>query len=173
MANMSRVITFLLTGLGVAVLCVATQAASRRPPGEMVYYHFNGQGFIAGQSGNGGPFVAVGERLRPVVLSGSVKIEPVGLAHGQGAIAGICYIQSSGGKLASGAGYAPCRRMQLRITSGEAGVTTVTTDEDGYFIAVLDAGMYRIGDAPLTIEVRVEVGQTTLVPLRAGKRMVD
>jgi hypothetical protein len=170
---MSRVISYILAGLGVVVLCAAALAASRRPPGDMVYYHFNGQDFIAGQPGNGGPFIAVGEKLRPVVRSGSVKIEPAGLAPGQGAIAGICYIQSSGGKLASGAGYTPCARMQLRISSAEAGVTTVTTDEDGYFVAVLDAGMYRIGDAPLTIDVRVEVGQTTLVPLRAGKRMVD
>jgi hypothetical protein len=170
---MLRFISLFLTGLGMAVLCVAAQAASRKPPGGMVYYHFNGQGFIAGQPGGAGPFVAVGKHLRPVVQSGSGKIESVGLAPGQGAIAGICYIQSSGGKLASAAGYAPCRRMQLRISGGEAGETTVITDEDGYFVAELDAGMYLIGDSPLTVEVRVEVGQTTLVPLRAGKRMVD
>lgn len=170
---MSRSFSFFLAGLGVAVLCVAVQSASRRPPGDMVFYHFNGQGFIAGQPPDGGPFVAVAKHLRPVVLSDSGNIEPVNLAPGKGAIAGICYIQSSGGKLASGAGYVPCRRMPLRIIGGAAGVTTVMTDEGGYFVAVLDAGVYHIGDAPLTVEVVVEEGQTALVPLRAGKRMVD
>ncbi len=170
---MSRFISFFLAGLGLAVLCVTAHSASPRPPAVMVYYHFNGQGFIAGQPSGGGPFVAVAEHMRPVVLSGSAKIATVSLAPGKGAIAGICYFQSSGGKLASSAAYAPCARMPLRIAGGEAGVSSVITDEHGYYVVVLDAGSYRIGAPPLFIEVRVEEGQTVLVPLRAGKRMVD
>ena len=50
---------------------------------------------------------------------------------------------------------------------------TVQTDEHGYFVAVLAAGKYSIGSGPFTAEISVDRGITTLVPLRAGKRMVD
>lgn len=170
---MSKVISLFLAGLSVAVLCLAAQAASRRPPGAMVYYHFNGQEFIAGPPAVGGTYLAVGQNLRPLLLSGSAQPETIVLAPGQGAIAGICYLQSSGGKLAGAAGYSPLPRVPLRIFSAKSGESTTTTDQEGYFVAVLDAGIYRIGSPPLTVEVRVEDGQTTLVPLRAGKRMVD
>lgn len=173
MANMPKVITLILAGMGVAVLCLAAQSASRRPPTSTVYYHFNGKEFIAGLPPGGGPYLAVGERLLPEVLSGAAKSAAVGLASGKGAIAGICYIQHSGGKLGGGPGYTPCSRMALRISSGETALATVTTDGDGYFVALLDPGKYRIGDRPLSVEVEVKEGQTTLVPLRAGKRMVD
>lgn len=170
---MPKAISFFLAGLILVVACGAAHSASRRPPKGFVYYHFNGQAFVAGMPAAGGPFVAVGGRLQPRVETGPEKIEEVGLEPGKGAIAGICYIQNSGGKLASAAGYTPCRRTALRISGNEAKPTAVMTDDEGYFVAMLDPGLYRIGDAPLWVEVRVEEGQTTLVPLRAGKRMVD
>jgi len=170
---MKRGMTLFLAGVFVTALCVAAQAASRRPPGGLVYYHFDGQGFIAGKPAGESLCIAVGSRLMPVIQSGASKIEATALPSDKGAIAGICYIQNSGGKLAGVSGYSPCRRMPLRITGSEENTTTVMTDENGYFVALLEAGVYHIGDAPLAVEVRVEEGQTTLVPLRAGKRMVD
>jgi hypothetical protein len=92
---------------------------------------------------------------------------------GKGALAGICYIQSSGGRLTAGSGYAPCPRTTIAISSGSTVVTSVVSNEHGYFVAILPAGSYRIGSGAFAAEATVENGTTFLVPLRAGKRMVD
>jgi hypothetical protein len=49
----------------------------------------------------------------------------------------------------------------------------VYSDENGYFMAILAAGSYRIGNGAFAADAKVENGTTVLVPLRAGKRMVD
>ena len=82
-------------------------------------------------------------------------------------------LQSSGGKLGGGSGFVPYPRVPLLISSGGKQFVTVQTDEQGYFVVVLPAGTYSIGSEPFTAEITVERGITTLVPLRAGKRMVD
>lgn len=163
----------ILAGLVAFAACVTAPAVSKRPSDTWVYYHFDGQSFVAGQPEGGGVYVAMRERQRPLLLEGAVKIEAISLPPGKGALAGICYFQVSGGKLGNKAGYAPCPRMPVRIYSGDTLVATVPSDEQGYFVAVLDAGSYRIGQPPLAAEWVVENGRTTLVPLRAGKRMVD
>ena len=163
----------ILSGLVAFAGCATAPAVSKRPIDTWIYYHFDGRDFVAGQAEGGGVYVAMREYQRPLLLDGTAKIEAAALPPGKGAIAGICYIQGTGGKLVSKAGYAPCSRMPVRIYSGDTLVTTVQSDEQGYFVAVLDAGSYRIGHSPLAAEWVVENGRTTLVPLRAGKRMVD
>lgn len=165
--------TFILTGLAVIVMCVAVSAASKRPGTTWNYYHFDGHIFVAGQPPDGGPFLAVRDRAVPVVLTRDARIEAVALPPDKGAIAGICYIQSSGGKLASSSGYAPCPRTPITISSGNKTVASVLSDEDGYFVAILVAGRYKIGSGAFAAEATLENGTTVLVPLRAGKRMVD
>ena len=165
--------TLILTGLALIVMCVAVSAASKRPAAAWNYLHFDGRGFVAGQPPDGGPFLAVRDHVLPVVISRAVKIEAVSLPKNKGAIAGICYIQSSGGKLAGGRGIVPCPRTPITISSGNTVVTSVQSDENGYFVAILASGSYRIGSGALAAEVTVENGTTLLVPLRAGKRMVD
>jgi hypothetical protein len=49
----------------------------------------------------------------------------------------------------------------------------VLSDANGYFVALLAAGSYMIGSGAFAAEATVENGTTVLVPLRAGKRMVD
>jgi hypothetical protein len=162
----------LLTGLLLAVACGAA-AAAKRQGAAWNYYHFDGRTFVAGQPTDGRPFVAVREQTLPVVLTQPGSLRPTPLAPGKGAVTGICYIQTSGGKLTAGSGYTPCPQRELPVFSGTSAVTTVKIDQHGYFTAVLDAGVYRIGDPPVSAEVAVEDGTTRLVPLRAGKRMVD
>ncbi|MFH1028078.1 MAG: hypothetical protein V1791_08755 [Pseudomonadota bacterium] len=171
---MPRVFGFFLVVLACAVLGTTALGAAKRPADSWSYYHFDGIGFKAGHSPGVSPCVAVREGVRPVVLlTQTASIESISLPEGAGAISGICYIQSSGGKLGGDSAYAPCPRTPLLISSGGKQLVTVQTDEQGYFVVVLAAGTYHVGSGPFTAEISVESGITTLVPLRAGKRMVD
>ena len=171
---MSRAIQFLLLFLLCAALPVSASATGNRPVGVWNYYHFDGISFIPGPAIGGSAFVAVREKVRPVVLTApSADIEQTALPDEAGVIAGICYLQSSGGKLGGGSGFVPYPRVPLLISSGGKQYVTVQTDDHGYFVVVLPAGTYSIGSEPFTAEIAVERGITTLVPLRAGKRMVD
>ena len=138
------------------------------------YYHFDGSAFVPGPSVDGAAFIAVQQKVQPVVLTApSEQLEHAVLPDGSGAIAGICYLQSSGGKLGAGRGFKPFSHVPLLISSAGKQRVTVQTDDHGYFVAVLPAGTYSVANGPFTAEVTVERGITTLVPLRGGKRMVD
>ncbi|NTW98797.1 MAG: hypothetical protein HGB35_02495 [Geobacteraceae bacterium] len=160
------------------ILCAALPAgvfaAGNRPADVWNYYHFDGTAFTPGPSTDGSAYVAVREKVQPAVLTAQAPdIEQAVLPDGSGVIAGICYLQSSGGKLGGGGGYKPYPRVPLLVYSGGKPLVTVQTDDHGYFVVVLPAGTYSIGSEPFTAEITVERGITTLVPLRAGKRMVD
>jgi hypothetical protein len=171
---MAACVNFILVVIASAVVFTTAVAASKRPADVWGYYHFDGVSFKAGPPVDGSAFIAVSERLQPVVLHlQTQKIQSIGLPEGAGAVAGICYIQSSGGKLGDGKGYVPRPRANLQISSPDTPPVVVQTDDYGYFITVLPAGKYTIGSGPFTDEISVQRGSTTLVPLRAGKRMVD
>ena len=169
---MSTALNAVLVGMAVACMCMTAAAAAKRQADRWSFYHFDGNRFVAGQPGDGATFVAVRDGVRPVVVRQPAKIVAIRLAADTGAVAGICYIQSSGGKLTQGPAYLPCPRMPVRISTGDRVVATAETDEQGYFLATLAPGRYRVGDGA-GVEVTVENGTTTLVPLRVGKRMVD
>ncbi|HIJ95324.1 MAG TPA: hypothetical protein HPP94_06240 [Desulfuromonadales bacterium] len=173
---MSKSIYFLFIILACIALAVPATAIGTRPVDAWSYYHFDGTGFTSGPSADSTPSFAVRERVRPVLLlSLTSNISPTALPEGSGVVAGICYIRTAGGKLEGGAGsgYAPYPRVPLLISSGGKSFVTVQTDEQGYFIVVLPAGKYSIGSGPTTAEIVVDQGITTLIPLQAGKRMVD
>ena len=173
-AAMSKTILSVLFFLICAALSTSASAAGKRPADVWNYYHFDGAAFTSGPTVDGSTFVAVRENVRPVILmSQTAPIEREKLPEGTGAIAGICYLQSSGGKLAAGGGFKPFPRVTVLISSGGKQLVTVQTDDHGYFVVVLPAGTYTIGSGPLTVGITVERGITTLVPLRSGKRMVD
>lgn len=166
---------FLLLALLVCTTLSATaSAAGRRPADVWNYYHFDGSAFTPGPAVDGSAFVAVREKVQPVILAAQTsQIEQTALPDGTGVIAGICYLQSTGGKLGSGSGFKPYPRVPLLISTGGKQLVTVQTDDHGYFVVVLPAGTYSVGSGPFTAEISVERGITTLVPLRVGKRMVD
>lgn len=169
---MSAVLNALLVGVAVVCMGVTTaSAATKRQADTWSYYHFDGSRFVAGQPKDG-TFVALRDGARPVVLAHATTAEAVKLAPGTGAIAGICFIQSSGGKLKPAPPYLPCPRVTVQIFAGDRVVATTETDEQGYFVVTLAPGRYRVSSRE-DVEVTVKDDTTTLVPLRAGKRMVD
>jgi len=171
---MCKSIFILLTLIFCASIPVTTTAAANRPAATWNYYHFDGSAFIPGPSVDGSAFIAVREKLLPVVLSvQTANTEQTPLPGGTGVIAGICYLQISGGKLGGGSGFQPCQLVPLTVFSAGKPFITVQTDVNGYFVVVLPAGTYSIGGEPFSADFTVERGITTLAPLRAGKRMVD
>jgi hypothetical protein len=149
-------------------------AFSSFPDDTWNYYHFDGGSFLPGPAANGTAFLAVRQRLRPVVLTDqtSAPVETA-LPNGTGAIAGICYLQSSGGKLADSSCVTPYARVAVQVSLAGKQLVTVQTDDNGYFVIVLPTGTYSVAYGPSKAEVTVDRGITTLVPLRGGKRMVD
>lgn len=146
-------------------------AMAKRSPLQWSYFHFDGTGFVAGRPETGA-FLAVREGVRPVVAADGWNMEAAELAAGHGAVAGICYLQSSGGKLRARAGFHPVPGVQVAISDGDRVIATAKTDDNGFFVAALPAGSYRLS-AGAAVEVKVSAGQTALIPLRVGKRMVD
>jgi len=171
---MNKAIHLLLALLICGTPPISAFAAGTRPVDAWSYYHFDGKAFVAGPASDGSAFIAVRDQMRPVILTAqTAHIEEAPLPDGAGVIAGICYLQSSGGKLGSGEGFRPYQRVPLLISSGGKEFVTVQTDDHGYFVVVLAAGTYSIGSGPATAEITVKPDITTLVPLRVGKRMVD
>lgn len=171
MPNALYLLLFILVG---TLIPAQLSAAGKRPVAGWTYYHFDGSGFTSGPAVDGTATVAVREKLRPVVLkTRTTPVEQVELPAGEGAVVGICYIQSSGGRLVSGKGFRASPYIPLQISSGSKQHATLQTDEHGYFAVVLPAGNYSIGNGTFTAQITVEPGITTLVPLRVGKRMVD
>src|ERR1700681_3556035 len=103
---MSKAIFFPLVFLICAALPAAASAVGNRPVDVWRYYHFDGIAFTPGPSTDGSAFVAVREKVRPVVLTTQTSpTEQTRLPNGEGVLAGICYLQSSGGKLVAGSGF--------------------------------------------------------------------
>lgn len=95
------------------------------------------------------------------------------LPPGTGAVAGICYIHTSGGKIAAHTAFTPCPDEQITFKNKKEGVSVTRTDKDGYFIEHLPAGEYELFCRGVRAEFRITHGETTLVPVRGGKRMAD
>ena len=166
--------TFVVAVLA-ALISLPCAAAGKRPAELWGFFHFDGREFVAGKSPDAAPSVGVRPGMRPVLLLPGGKPDEVPLASGTGALVGICYQQSSGGKLKAlqaGPHYAPVERLPVQISSGERVVATTETDANGFFLITLPAGQYRVSSRQV-VEVTVTTGNTTLIPLRVGKRMVD
>ena len=94
------------------------------------------------------------------------------LPEGTGGIAGICYLQVTGGKLRSAAGSFPLAGEVIEIRGNNL-TMAVRADEAGYFLVALPPAAYELRWRNFTRKVTVAKGKTTLVALRGGKRMVD
>lgn len=95
------------------------------------------------------------------------------LPPGSGAVAGICYLQTTGGRISARNQFSPYPDEQITLRSKVDGVSVTRTDGSGYFMEVLPAGVYELLCRGVRTEFRVKQGETTLVPIRGGKRMAD
>ncbi len=162
----------ILSAFLLVIFSLAAMSAVKRPTTIWNYFHFDGHNFVPGEPAGGSAFIAVKRGHRPVVLRHTAAPEAFQMPSGHGALAGFCYIQSSGGKLARTKPYHPASGVTVQISSDGKIVAVTETDENGYFITVLPAGKYLIS-CRISVEAIVEKGSTKLIPLRVGKRMVD
>jgi hypothetical protein len=169
---MSTGFTVFLTAAALLVICLTASAASKRPGSQWDFFHFDGHAFVAGRPADGASAIVVSAGRQPVLWKPGGELSSVPLAPGNGALAGICYLQSVGGKLGGGPSYLPSPHFEVQIRREGKIVLTTQTDEQGYFQATLAPGRYQVGNRRL-IDVTVEQGSTKLVTLRVGKRMVD
>ncbi len=94
------------------------------------------------------------------------------LPAGNGAVAGICYLQVAGGKEQRQISFQPIPGVALELLGGSVKVA-VRSGTDGLFIVPLPAGSYEVKSLGTSRKVRVEAGKTSLIHIRGGKRMSD
>ncbi len=156
----------------VASLIIPTAGLSMgsRPDDSRTMY-FDGSAFRE-ENTEGQPAIATRIGHYPRLLRDGTSREAVPLPSGTGALAGICYIQQSGGKLGSHPAFLP--RPDILVTvRGAGGEKETRCDGNGFFSMALPPGRYEVRSGADSSTVTIEPDKTTLVPLRGGKRMVD
>ncbi len=136
-------------------------------------YSFSGTEFVPGEGGGGATFWLRQGFIPRTDRPGEMAQNMGRLPAKVGAVAGICYLQASGGKLADRSGIAPYADEQVTIKSHKEGVYVTRTDENGQFVETLYPGEYQLLCRGVGVTAEVKEGQTTLVGIRGGKRMVD
>lgn len=147
--------------------CSNSNASSWTP------YMFNGTSFYIA---NDTPSKAIWIRHGFLPYSGqdspytaaNMKLPP-----GTGAVAGICYLLTSGGKIASQNMITPLPDEQITMKLTGEGIFVTRTDNSGYFTDALYPGDYEFSCRGVKVLGKVRTGETTFIPLRGGKRMAD
>jgi len=159
---------FFLPLIAVFSLSSCAQTASTWQP-----YTFNGSAFQQGEI-NGKASLWLRDGFIPRTekpLAGAFDIGS--LPPKSGAVAGICYLQTSGGKLADQSGYTPYADEQIIIRSARDGIFVTRTDSNGIFTETLYPGEYEFSCRGAGNPAVVKEGKTTLIRIRGGKRMAD
>lgn len=135
-------------------------------------FHFTGTDFKEG-AGSDAASIAIRDGYLPAIRNGvphaATKAE---LPAGHGGLALLCYVQTSGGKVGSKAGYLPLVEAPIEIT-GNGMQISARTNEAGYLFLSLPAGHYEVRFSAFKQNIRIDKGKNTLAALRGGKRMVD
>lgn len=156
----------LLLLLGIFLAASGLSCAGAAP--DWQGFRFDGTAFVK-DSGSGA--VLVSDGYLPVPASAQAPREDK-LPEGTGAVALLCFQQSSGGKLRAQPGMAPMAGVAVTI-SGNSLNLAARTDASGYLILALPPGSYEFRLLGFSKNVAVEHGKTALVAIRGGKRMVD
>jgi hypothetical protein len=135
-------------------------------------WRFDGKEFVPG-TGDGNMVVLVRDGYLPVVRTRDASIPSTPLPDGMGVIAGICYVNVTGGRLAALSGARPEGGCRVEAIGALLPAGRVTADQHGFFSLTLPAGTYEVRTAGSMVNLTVTEGRTTLVALRTGKRMVD
>jgi len=158
----------LFTVFSLSSCTLSAQTASAWHP-----YTFNGTEFHPGEL-TGRPSLWLRDGFTPRTdkpVAGALDLGR--LPPKSGAVAGICYLQTSGGKLTDQSGFTPYPDEQIIIRSARDGIFVTRTDNNGIFIETLYPGEYELSCRGAGSPVVVKEGKTTLVRIRGGKRMAD
>ena len=136
-------------------------------------FSFDGHYFQSGDLENRPAFWVRTGYLPRVTAPDDASRDHGKLPPNTGAVAGLCYLQTSGGKLVDRSGAMPLPHEQITISSTEYGTAVTSSDAAGFFIKELFPGDYRLFCRGTAVDVRAIEGQTVLVPIRGGKRMAD
>lgn len=158
----------LITLLSLSACTLSARTASPWRP-----YTFDGKEFVPGEL-EGTPSFWIRDGFIPrTEQPGARAVDSGHLPAKSGAVAGICYLQTSGGKLADQSGTAPYGDEQITIRSARDGVFVTRTDAKGLFIETLYPGEYEFSCRGAGSSAVITEGKTTLVRIRGGKRMAD
>ena len=135
-------------------------------------WQFNGREFVPGAEETG-IVVLVRDGYLPVMRSCETTTPAVSLPEGHGAVAGYCYIQTAGGKLANRSGVIPAVGFPMEIAGPSGHAWKSVTDERGFFTLPLPTGSYDVRGTGNPVRVTVTAGKTVLIAIRTGKRMID
>ncbi|NVN98463.1 MAG: hypothetical protein HXX17_03995 [Geobacteraceae bacterium] len=165
---MKRAIYFLaLTALPTIFSCAGITASKWSP------YVFDGNRFSIATSNTA---AAIWVRNGHLPAASDVQPDPTAtppLPKGTGAVAGICYLQSTGGKSSAQSHFIPYANEQVTFKGKTDGVSVAITDKNGYFLNHLHKGDYELFCRGIKREFTIREGETTFVPIRGGKRMAD
>lgn len=142
-------------------------------PSKWSPYRFDGMNFTESAAGSA---VSIWIRKGHFPAASDSPPDPAAseiLPKGTGAVAGICYLQSTGGKISKQNGFIPYAEEQVTFKSRSYGVSVARTDKNGYFLDYLPKGDYELFCRGARTEFTVREGETTFVPIRGGKRMAD
>jgi hypothetical protein len=161
----------LIAALVASLISPAVGLPMGSRPDDSRTMYFDGSAFREG-SVVGQPTIATRIGHYPQLLQEGSPGEARTLPSGTGALAGICHIQQSGGKLGSHPTFLP--RPHMPVTVRGTGVEKETRcDANGFFTLALPPGRYEVRSGADSGTVTIEPDKTTLIPLRGGKRMVD
>lgn len=108
--------------------------------------------------------------LPDIVSVGAVSREDA-LPEGTGGVAGICYIETVGGKKKRGA-YIPLAGAVVELSKG-AWRMAARADAQGYFVLALPPGEYELKLFGFSGRFRVEAGKNALVAVRGGRQAAE
>lgn len=133
--------------------------------------HFVENNFREGPSSDV-PTVYHRDGFLPFVRSGEKPVTEDRLPQGTGAVVIFCYVQGSDGRAKTHAGEYPLPDAAVQVSDSEIKII-LQTDWNGYVVAALPVGKYEISVRGMIRQIVVKERQTQLVPIRAGKRMVN
>jgi len=164
---------FFLALLAPLLLSLIACTSSAFSPRTWQAHTFAGPEFLPGEK-PGRPSLWLRDGFIPRTDKPGAQAVDIGrLPPKSGAVAGICYLQTSGGKLVDQADFQAFPDEQITIRNDETGIFITRTDDNGYFIEMLYPGKYEFYCRGAVSSAVIAEGKTTLVQIRGGKRMAD
>jgi len=161
----------MVAAVGIALILCAMAWGGAEPPQKWRTSHFVENNFREGPSSDV-PTVYHRDGFLPFVRSGEKPVTEDRLPQGTGAVVIFCYVQGSDGRAKTHAGEYPLPDAAVQVSDSEIKII-LQTDWNGYVVAALPVGKYEISVRGMIRQIVVKERQTQLVPIRAGKRMVN